>query len=338
MKVHLAGEFPCGGKQLLLKLSKLNGGGKIDEIISCWRNERESLTLLPRSDGGGNFKEAVEKMNVFLAGNDVYHKNEKWLTEAQNEMKKIFLAGSESRLRWVTKEVTSFEDFNILESYYTLREKDDFMQLLTRCNSFLLDSGAFTFMQGTHQGKIDWDEYIDGYAELINRWDVKLFFELDIDSIVGLDEVNRLRRKLEVLTNKQPIPVWHKNRGKDYFIRMCEEYKYVAIGGIVTREIPKNIYEKMFPWFIKTAHTHGCKIHGLGYTIIKGLHQYRFDSVDSTAWLYGNRGGYLYKFKPDTGMIEQIKPENRGRLKPRAAALNNFIEWVKFCKYAEKYL
>ena len=258
-------------------------------------------------------------MRVFLAGNG-YHKTEEF---------------DVSRL---VNEVTDFENFNILESYYMLRENEAFMELLTRCNSFLLDSGAFTFMQGTHQGEINWDEYIEQYADLINRWDVKLFFELDIDAIVGLPETERLRAKLEKLTNKQPIPVWHKSRGKDYFLRMCSEYKYVAIGGIVTQEIPRDKYEQIFPWFINEAHKAGCKIHGLGYTKVAGLHQYHFDSVDSTAWLSGNRGGYLYHFKPDTGTIKQIKPEGKGRLKARAAALNNFIEWVKFCKYAEKYL
>ena len=193
-------------------------------------------------------------------------------------------------------------------------------------------------MSGTHQGEIQWEQYIDEYADCINRYDIKHFFELDIDSIVGLEKVEEYRKRLERLTNKQPIPVWHKNRGKEYFIRMCEEYPYVSIGGIVTREIPRNIYEKAFPWFIATAHQHGCKIHGLGYTNILGLHKYHFDSVDSTAWLDGNRGGYLYKFKPDTGTLEQIQPEGKGRLKPREAALNNFIEWIKFTKYAEKKL
>ena len=259
-------------------------------------------------------------MRVFLAGNDGYHKT------------------NEFQLRQFTQEVTSFKDFNILESYYTLRDNENFMELLNRCNSFLLDSGAFTFMSGTHQGEIQWEQYIDEYADCINRYDIKHFFELDIDSIVGLEKVEEYRKRLERLTNKQPIPVWHKNRGKEYFIRMCEEYPYVSIGGIVTREIPRNIYEKAFPWFIATAHQHGCKIHGLGYTNILGLHKYHFDSVDSTAWLYGNRGGYLYKFKPDTGTLEQIQPECKGRLKPREAALNNFIEWIKFTKYAEKKL
>ena len=259
-------------------------------------------------------------MKVFLAGNG-YHKTD------------------EFNIRSLVESVTDFEDFNILESYYMLRDNEDFLHLLKRCNSFLLDSGAFTFMQGTHQGEIDWDEYIEQYADLINRWDVKLFFELDIETIVGIPEVERLRSKLEKLTNKQCIPVWHIQRGKDYYIRMCEEYNYVALGGLVGKVLTGRIPEELYHWFISTAHQHGAKIHGLGYTSVAGLHKYPFDSVDSTAWLAGNRGGFLYKFIPETGTMKQLyRKEGHGRLKARAAALNNFIEWIKFCKYAEKNL
>lgn len=166
---------------------------------------------------------------------------------------------------------------------------------------------------------------------------MRLFFELDIDSVVGLEEVERLRAKLEAMTNKKPIPVWHKNRGKEYFIKMCEEYPYVALGGIVTKEIPRKKYESAFPWFINTAHEHGAKIHGLGYTNIANLKKYHFDSVDSTAWLCGNRGGYLYKFNPSTEKMEQITKEGC-RLKPREGTVNNFNEWVKFSMYADMKL
>lgn len=190
---------------------------------------------------------------------------------------------------------------------------------------------------GSHKGGINWDEYVEEYAAFINRWNVQLFFELDIDSVVGLTEVERLREKLEALTGKKPIPVWHRNRGKEYFIKMCENYPYVALGGIVTKEIDRKKYETAFPWFIKTAHDHKCKIHGLGYTTVANLKKYHFDSVDSTAWLYGNRGGYLYKFNPRTGLLEQLGKEGC-RLKSREGAVNNFNEWVKFGKYAENHL
>ena len=256
-------------------------------------------------------------MQLYLAGQG-YHKNDTFLKET-------------------AKQITTFDDINILESFYALRENEDFIEILNKCNSFLLDSGAFTFLKGSHKESIVWDEYVEEYAAMINKHNIKLFFELDIDPIVGLKETERLRNKLEKLTNKQSIPVWHLSRGKEYFLRMIQEYSYVALGGIALKEIPLSQYEKVFPWFINEAHKCNTKIHGLGYTRVSGLKLYNFDSVDSTAWLYGNRGGYLYKFHPDTGNMEQIENKEKGRLKSKMAALHNFLEWVKLGRYAQKY-
>ena len=186
--------------------------------------------------------------------------------------------------------------------------------------------------------KVDFDKYVEGYAAFIKKWNVQNFFELDIDSVVGIKDVERLRCKLEALTERKPIPVWHKSRGKEYFEYMCKNYPYVAIGGIVTKEIPINKYEKLFPWFIKTAHKYGCKIHALGYTNIKGLFRYNFDSVDSTAWLYGNIGGYIYKFDARNKTMKNIKIPEGKRLESKLAAAHNFNEWVCFMKYARKYI
>lgn len=253
---------------------------------------------------------------------------------------KIFLAGDNGEKNILKAQIGESDKWlsscNILESFYYLRKNEEFMALIKHFGSFLLDSGAFTFMTGAHKGAINWDEYVEEYARFINRHNTQLFFELDIDSVVGIRETERLREKLEDLTGKKPIPVWHKNRGKDYFIKMCKSYPYVALGGIVTKEIPRNIYEKGFPWFIRTAHENGAKIHGLGYTTISNLPFYHFDSVDSTAWLYGNRGGYLYKFNPQKGIMDKIEVNN-SRLKSREGAVNNFNEWVKLSEYAKIY-
>lgn len=193
-------------------------------------------------------------------------------------------------------------------------------------NGFLLDSGAFTYMQGNGQD-CNWDKYIEDYADWINRFDVKLFFELDIDSVVGIAEVERLRIRLEQLTGKKPIPVWHKTRGLDYFEWMCDNYPYVALGGIVGKEINYREYCKIFPWFIRMAHNKGVKIHGLGYTNIEGLHTYQFDSVDSTAWLYGNRGGYVMIFDENTGTFIKKQAPAGYRLKSTQAAIFNYKQW-----------
>ena len=263
-----------------------------------------------------------EEMDIYFAGGVTGNLRPYWQNVARGK----------------TEPNTDMLDVNILESYAYLRGAgDEYPRLFAHFKSFLLDSGAFTFMQGKG-GAINWDQYITEYAEYINRYKVDLFFELDIDSIVGLQEVERLRAKLERLTGKQPIPVWHKGRGKDYFIGMAKDYPYIALGGIAIKEIPKNIFEKSFPWFINKAHENGAKIHGLGYTSIEGIHRYHFDSVDSTAWLYGNRGGYLYKFNPRTGDMGKIEAPAGHRLKSREAAMYNFLEWIKFQQYAEKHL
>ncbi|MBQ0154808.1 MAG: hypothetical protein KBS70_08540 [Bacteroidales bacterium] len=182
-------------------------------------------------------------------------------------------------------------------------------------------------------GAIDWDGYIEEYAAFINSHGIAKFFELDIDSIVGIKEVERLRAKLESKTGRRCIPVWHVSRGLDYFKRLVRDYDYIAIGGYVTKEIERAAYEKAFPFLIKTAHDNGCKIHGLGYTNLEGLKKYKFDSVDSTAWISGNRFGAVYKFDPKEGTMKKWNKPSGMRVKNMETAFNNFFEWVKFQQY-----
>ena len=98
----------------------------------------------------------------------------------------------------------------ILESFYYVDE--DTERLLPYFGDFLLDSGAFTFMQNA-KSHVNWNDYIEKYADFINRNDIHKFFELDIDSVIGYSKVKEFRKTLERLTGKQCIPVWHKSRG-----------------------------------------------------------------------------------------------------------------------------
>ena len=223
-------------------------------------------------------------------------------------------------------------NLNILESFFYVDEV--ITKNIPHFKNFMLDSGAFTFFtSGTKN--VDWNEYVERYAAYINENKIDLFFELDIDKVIGFDNVLKLRKKLESLTDKQCIPVWHKSRGKENFIEMSREYPYVAIGGIVSNEIKKDEY-KYFPYFINTAHKYGAKIHGLGFTNLEGLTRYHFDSVDSTAWTGGNRFGFVYHFNGKTMQKKDVPAGHR--LKAVEVARQNFNEWVKFCEYAERNL
>ena len=219
----------------------------------------------------------------------------------------------------------------ILESFYYIQDWQ--IPLIQKAKFFVLDSGAFTFF--TSKQDTNWDKYLTSYINFIKKNNIDNFFELDIDCLVGYDKVLQLRKRLEQETGKKCIPVWHKSRGKEEFIKMCEEYNYVAIGGIVSKEITSKEYP-FFTWFIKEAHKRGCKIHGLGFTSIKELPKYKFDSVDSTSWKSGGRFGQLHIFKNNS--IVSIKPKNVRAKDYRQIDLNNYKEWIKFVNYADKNL
>lgn len=221
----------------------------------------------------------------------------------------------------------------ILESFYYTDA--DTERLLPYFGDFMLDSGAFTFMQGT-KGDVIWDDYIEKYADFIKRNKIEKFFELDIDSVVGYKQVLQYRKKLESLVGRQSIPVWHKSRGKQEYLRMCDEYDYVAIGGIVSKEIIPDHY-KIFPSMISEAHKRKAKIHGLGFTSLEWLLKCHFDSVDSTAWTTGNRFGFVYQFDGKT-MRKVDCPKGKRLKDSRKIALINYMEWIKFQMYAEKKL
>lgn len=99
---------------------------------------------------GGYYEvgEHQESMNVFLAGN-LYDKDRYAITT---------------------------ENLNVLESYFYLRSKEWMFPLIKEFKNFLLDSGAFTFMNQSKNHKVDWDEYIEEYAAFINKLDIDLFF------------------------------------------------------------------------------------------------------------------------------------------------------------------
>lgn len=221
----------------------------------------------------------------------------------------------------------------ILQSFYYADEFTE-KHIIPNAKDFLLDSGAFTFMQG--KGHTDWNEYLERYADFINRNRIKHFFELDIDSVVGYEEVKRLRRKLENLTNKPCIPVWHLSRGLDEYKRHADEYGYIAIGGIVSGEIKKEKY-LIFAPLLAEAHKRGAKVHGLGFTNLALLSKYHFDSVDSTAWTTGNRFGFLYQFDGKT-MRKIEAPKGHRISDSRRAALINYTEWIKYQKWALTHL
>ena len=244
-------------------------------------------------------------MKVYLAGITSHH-----------QVIDVLRAGKDATDEYLSRHKTS-ESWNIyneaiakykpydLDSFYSIYKGNlPTVDYLPEYSEFLLDSGAFTFLDSGV--KVNWEEYTVKYGQFVRKHNIDKFFEMDIDDIVGYEEVLRLRSILENEAGKQVIPVWHNNRGKEGFISDAKKYPYVAIGGLVSGggEYATKL-RKYFPWFINTAHENGAKIHALGFTSIPALSIYHFDSVDSTSWLAGNRFGFLWRFTGKT--LTQIK-------------------------------
>ena len=139
---------------------------------------------------------------------------------------KIYLAGTSTLGKENIDIIKKSKYF--LESFYSIKEWQ--LDYLLSADDLLLDSGAFSFMAGRKM--VDFEKYIRKYAEFINAYRIKNFFELDIESIVGWEEYVRLNDLLISLAYKQPIPVFHKGRGKEWFIKTVKEVPYIAYGGI----------------------------------------------------------------------------------------------------------
>lgn len=241
---------------------------------------------------------------------------------------KIFIAGTYIKQFALENALPKY----LLESFFYITDWQ--IKILPQLDMFLLDSGAFTFMSSVKN--CDFEEYLTQYIHFINKHDIKYFFELDIDSIVGYEKVKEYRKRLERETGKNCIPVWHKSRGKEEFLRLCDKYDYVAIGGIVTKEITNKEYP-YFTWFINEAHKRGAKIHGLGFTQTSLLDKYHFDSVDSTSWISGGKYGHIYYI--ENGVVKHKEPPKGKRaMNYRVVDCYNLSVWLKYQKYAEQYL
>lgn len=244
---------------------------------------------------------------------------------------KIYLAGPDTMVHYSPELLR--QRISVMGSYIYVTER--ILEYFQYWDLFM-DSGAYTFAQKS-SNITDWDSYVDKFADFLNEYKIDRFLELDIDKLVGLKEVERLRRRLEQKTGKQPVPVWHDSRGEQYFYDMCKEYKYVAIGGIASSDVGKRtkgsmLYKRYGNWFADKAHEYGAKIHALGFTV-QDIHKYRFDSVDSSSWTGGGRWGTIFHFNGFD--LKKSRPKSSKRLDTTVVTKHNLQQWILYQKYAE---
>lgn len=226
-----------------------------------------------------------------------------------------------------------------LESFFYLEKEPESLSLFQdhypkSPDRFMLDSGAFSFINQRKAMVSDIDAYTDRYIDFVNEYNPVHFFEMDVDSVYGVEKARQLRHRIEDGTGRQPIPVWHSVRGKEAFVEMCRSYPYVAIGmPHLIREHGRSNVTPILPWFVNTAHKHGAQIHALGLSMLDVLLSCRFDSCDATSWIISAAFGQVARFN-GREIVNQKCTTHRTERKD--VVPHNLREYIKLQNYLER--
>lgn len=201
---------------------------------------------------------------------------------------KIYFAGGESHYPLI---VQASLRANVLFSYYSLGAKDpSFIKLDGR--SFFLDSGAFSaFTLGI---TVNIHEYIEFIKRTKNIWTV----------INGLDVIGNWKASAENMKVFEaegitPLPTFHTGSPLEELKRLCENYDYIALGGLVPYATKgKIIRDWLDTCFSVIKNYWPKKIHGFGVNSFKLWLEYPFYSVDATSWMiYSQRLAQVHIFE-----------------------------------------
>lgn len=161
-------------KIYLVNVSTTAGGVLSNCVSVLYENKElnpkniEAMKIFLAGGISGNLREFLAKSNENIFGRPS-------LTREVMDAMKVYIAGDNNKKKILREKLYGCDFFtgknalkgiNILESFYYLRKNEEFMMLVKHFGSFLLDSGAFTFLSGSHKGGINWDEYVEEYAAI----------------------------------------------------------------------------------------------------------------------------------------------------------------------------
>lgn len=209
-----------------------------------------------------------------------------------------------------------------------------------KCESFILDSGAFSMIMLEQKGKeqnAELEKYIAEYIAFIKKWKIKRYIELDIDSVIGYDKVKEIRNKLEKETGVKSMPVFHnKYRTKKDLDEIIENYDYICISNYNLKKTGTNTI-KSIKNFVLYCNSKGIKVHGLALTGKKITEEVPFYSVDSSSYTKTLRFGGYSIFDNKHKKMVNYNTENRLTKKGiEFYYIKTFNEWKKYQKYLEE--
>lgn len=173
-----------------------------------------------------------------------------------------------------------------------------------------------------------WD-YVDAYADYIQKNQHLIDVYVSVDVIHNPELSWKVQRYLEDEYKLKPLPVYHSGEDFKWFIKYCDNYDYIGVGGLgqeVTRQTwIKNIGTPVFTYICeKPSYKPVRKIHGFAMTAPSLVTGYPWYSVDSTSWIqwgkygivivpYKKNGIYDYTQSPNTVFVSS-RPKSKSNV------------------------
>jgi hypothetical protein len=154
---------------------------------------------------------------------------------------------------------------------------------------FILDSGLFTLMFGSHKGKKD-EAYLDKWYQCLTEYVLHQQYkgtmvEVDCQKVLGPEKAWQYRIQMRDKMPNRIINVFHLEDGQKGLDRMIEFSDYIAISVPELRFMNKKEYLYKLASYIKNKKP-SIDIHLLGFSEKVNLEKYKFcSSCDSTSWL-----------------------------------------------------
>lgn len=163
------------------------------------------------------------------------------------------------------------------------------------------DSGAFSAW--TSGASIS----LDDYAAWLHRWKHLLSAYVTLD-VIGDNAATLVNQRALESMGLSPLPVFHGSEPWPQLEAYCEEYPYVALGGMVGAN-------KALPWVVRCfriAERYGTVFHGFGQTKRVFMRSLPWYSVDSSSWGSGYRYGQLTLWNAELQRLVRVKTGRHG--------------------------
>jgi hypothetical protein len=210
-----------------------------------------------------------------------------------------------------------------------------------------LDSGAHSFQTHPELGKYA-EVYKKQYFKYLQNYGDQYDFvvELDIDHVIGLEEMYRWRGEMDDLGIDNWIPVWHHNQGPEGWREICTKYDYVGTQTKLKLVSLKELWENL-----RVAASLDTRVHGFGLSEPQPICLF-FDSLDSTSWQRGARFGIMdwfdetgrkqswgYTKHHELGETVFVKGEKKKITEIHADDLMHILirQWTKYATYLKEY-